>query len=69
MKIGDQEFLYIECADCGDSLVRASLTAYTLVEVAGSTAKVRVEQATTNGIEAHQCWFNLPDDADHLRLD
>lgn len=70
MKLGDDTYRYVECADCGDSLVRASIPAYTLVEVAGNVAKIRVEAGSVvDGVEAHQCWFNLPPDADHLRLD
>lgn len=48
----------IECAECGETLVRISDT--------GDKFEDYRELA---GLGRHACWANLPPDADHLRLD
>lgn len=48
-----------ECSECGETLVRANLPA-------GDRRDALVEVASG---QPHECWQNLPPDAEHLRLD
>jgi hypothetical protein len=48
----------VECAKCGETLVRVNAT--------GDPAKDFIEKATRT---EHDCWVNLPEDAEHLRFD
>lgn len=48
----------VECAKCGEMLVRVNATGdveHDFIEVASG--------------DAHTCWVNLPETADHIRLD
>lgn len=48
----------IECDSCGQTLIRQAIT--------DVPANDFVEAAS---LEAHQCWSQLPEEAEHLRLD
>ncbi len=48
----------VECAKCGELLVRVNAT--------GDAARDFIEVASG---DAHACWVNLPETADHIRLD
>ncbi len=48
----------VECAKCGQMLVRVNAT--------GDAAADFIEVASG---DTHACWINLPEEADHIRLD
>ncbi len=47
----------VECAKCGETLVRVNAT--------GDAGEDFIEVASG---DAHACWVNLPEKADHIRL-
>lgn len=48
----------VECAKCGQMLVRVNAT--------GDAGKDFIEVASG---DVHSCWVSLPEEADHIRLD
>lgn len=47
-----------ECEDCGETLVRVA-----------QTGNLKDDFREKSSYERHKCWVNLPEMAEHLRLD